>query len=106
MTTGNRRDWARVGKDAFSITVGSLLSVALYGLLYWAVGLGNIRYSIRMVVSIAWAVATVILLRKSVREVRHQVRSRRAIGFRYVIYFVWALGLLGSWFVRWTYKRR
>ena len=96
MTTGNRQDWARVGKGAFSITMGSLLSLALYGLLYWAVGLGNIRYSIRVLVSITWAVATVILLRKSVREVRHQVRSRRAIGFRYVIYFVWALGLISG----------
>lgn len=50
MATGNRYDWTRVGKDAFSITVGSLLSVALYGLLYWAVGLDNIRFSLRVLV--------------------------------------------------------
>lgn len=89
MTTGNRQDWARVGKGAFSITMGSLLSLALYGLLYWAVGLDNIRYSIRVLVSIAWLAATVILLRKTVREVRHQI-------VRIVIYFVWVVGLFAG----------
>lgn len=89
MTTGNRQDWARVGKGAFSITMGSLLSLALYGLLYWAVGLGNIRYSIRVLVSIAWLAATIILLRKTVREVRHQI-------VRIVIYFIWVLGLIAG----------
>ena len=96
MATGNRYDWTRVGKDAFSITVGSLLSVALYGLLYWAVGLDNIRFSLRVLVSIAWMAATIILLRKSVWEVRHQVRSRSALGFRIAIYFVWVVGLFAG----------
>ena len=89
MTTGNRQDWARVGKGAFSITMGSLLSLALYGLLYWAVGLDNIRFSLRVLVSIAWMAATIILLRKSVREVRHQI-------VRIVIYFVWVVGLFAG----------
>lgn len=89
MKKGDGHNWTRVGKDAFSITVGSLLSLALYGLLYWAVGLGNIRFSIRVLVSIAWMAATVILLRKTVREVRHQA-------VRLIIYFVWALGLVAG----------
>lgn len=84
-----------MGKDASLITVGSLLSVALYGLLYWAVGLGNIRFSIRVLVSITWAVATVILLRKSVREVRHKAQARLP-SVRTVIYIVWALGLFAG----------
>lgn len=89
MATGNRYDWARVGKGAFLITVGSLLSMALFGLLYWAFGLGNIRFSIRVLVAIAWVATTVILMRKSAQVVRNQpVLS--------LIYFVWAVGLIAG----------
>ena len=71
-------------RSILAITVGSLLSVALYALLCWGVNCTDLKsqwHSRRMYVGIAWVVMTVFLLRKQLRAIPNENRYRMTAYF-------------------------
>ena len=62
-----KHDWSQGWQRVLVVTVGSLLSVALFALLCWGVNCTDLKYQRRSMgffVGLAWVVMTVFLLRK------------------------------------------
>ena len=62
-----KHDWSQGWQRGLVVTVGSLLSVALFALLCWGVNCTDLKYQRRSMgffVGLAWVVMTVFLLRK------------------------------------------
>ena len=80
----NTHDGTQSWKSILAVTVGSLLSVALYALLCWGVNCTDLKYqwhARRMYVGIAWVVMTVFLLRKQFRAIPDENRYRMTTYF-------------------------
>lgn len=91
-----KHDWTQGWRSVLAVTVGSLMSVALYALLCWGVHSSDLKYqwhSTRFYVGIAWVVVTVFLLRKQFGAIP------KKDNYRYVAYLFFgmsiACGLLG-----------
>ena len=91
-----KHDWSQGWQRVLVITVGSLLSVALYALLCWGVHSSDLKYqwnSTGFYVGIAWLVMTVFLLRKQFRAIP------KKDNYRFVAYVFFGLsigcGLMG-----------
>ena len=88
-----KHDWPQVWKSIASITLFSVLSVALFGLLYWGLNMSAWQpSSLRWVVGVVWVIATMILLRKSILLVQDDF-PRSVLNFALVVAL--ASGLLG-----------
>ena len=80
----DKYDWPKGWQSVLNVTVGSLLSVALYALLCWGVNCSDLKYqwhARRMYVGIAWVVMTVFLLRKHLRTIPDENRYRMTAYF-------------------------
>jgi len=69
----SKHDWSGVWRSIGSITFISMLSVALFGLLYWVADLKSLQYSFRLFIGLLWVVATVLLLRRFTHIVQNEV---------------------------------
>lgn len=89
-----KHNWPQVWKSIASITLFSMLSVALFGLLYWGLNLTSLQpSSLRWVVGVVWIIATMILLRKSILLVQDDF-PRSVLNF--ALFVALASGLLGA----------
>ena len=83
----NTHDGTQSWKSILAVTVGSLLSVALYALLCWGVNCTDLKYqwhARRMYVGIAWVVMTVFLFMASKitadGDCNHEIRKHLLLG--------------------------
>lgn len=86
MSNERTQSWLRV----LAVTVGSLLSVALFALLCWAVNGTDLKYqrnSMGFYVGVAWVVMTVFLLRKQLSTIP------KKDNYRYVAYLFFGLSI-------------
>lgn len=89
-------DWPQRWRNVFAVTVGSLLSVALFALLCWGVNCTDLRYqwhSSRGSVGLAWVVTTVFLLRKQFHIIPNEdvpYKDR----YRFAAYFFFGLSIV------------
>lgn len=82
-------------RNVFVVTVGSLLSVALFALLCWGVNCTDLKYQRRSMgffVGLAWVVMTVFLLRKQFSAIP------KKDNYRFVAYFFFGLSIGGGLF--------
>ena len=86
MSNERTQGWQRV----LAVTVGSLLSVALFALLCWAVNGTDLKYqrnSMGFYVGVAWVVMTVFLLRKQFSTIP------KKDNYRYVAYLFFGMSI-------------
>lgn len=86
MSNERTQSWRRV----LAVTVGSLLSVALFALLCWAVNGTDLKYqrnSMGFYVGVAWVVMTIFLLRKQLSTIP------KKDNYRYVAYLFFGLSI-------------
>ena len=88
-----KHDWPQVWKSLGMITLVSMLSVALFGLLCWALTLHSFQLSLKVAVEIFWIITTEVLLSRYIRIVQKDF-PRRVVHFALVVAL--ASGLLGA----------
>lgn len=88
-----KHDWPQVWKSLGMITLISMLSVALFGLLCWALTLHTFQLSLKVAVEIFWIITTEVLLSRYIRIVQKDF-PRRVVHFALVVAL--ASGLLGA----------
>ena len=91
-----KHDWSQGWQRVIVVTLGSLLSIALFALLCWGVNCSDLKYQRRSMgffVGLAWVGMTVFLLRKQFSAIP------KKDNYRFVAYFLFGLsigcGLLG-----------
>ena len=67
----SKHNWPQVWKSIVCITVGCVLSVALYGLLYWAAGLWAMPFDFDLAVFFIWLGCSIVMLRRYVQNVQN-----------------------------------
>lgn len=85
-----KHDWSQGWQRVLVVTVGSLLSVALFALLCWGVNCTDLKYQRRSMgffVGLAWVVMTVFLLRKQLSTIP------KKDNYRYVAYLFLGLSI-------------
>ena len=92
--------WKQVWKRIGIITVFSLLSIALFGLLYWFVCQTSLKYSWHSwtpYVHFVWAAITVFLLRRNFLTILNYGLGRNYRFFAQILFFVGiVIGLFGA----------
>ncbi|MBQ9555007.1 MAG: hypothetical protein IJV05_02160 [Muribaculaceae bacterium] len=86
MSNKRTQGWQRV----FAVTVGSLLSVALFALLCWVVNGTDLKYQRNLMgfyVGVAWVVMTIFLLRKQLSTIP------KKDNYRFVAYLFFGLSI-------------
>ena len=66
-----KHDWPQVWKSIGMITIVSMLSVTLFGLLYWSLKLNTFQLSLRVALGIIWIIATELLLSRYISIVQN-----------------------------------
>ena len=66
MMAKKKHNWPQVWKSIGTITIASMLSVALFGLLYWALKLNTFQFELSVALGIIWIIATELLLSRFV----------------------------------------
>ena len=79
-----KHDWPQVWKSIGMITIVSMLSVALFGLLYWSLKLNTFQLSLRAALSIIWIIATELLLSRYISIVQDDF-PRNVVHFALVV---------------------
>lgn len=70
MKANKKHDWPQVWKSISTIIIVSVLSVVLFGLLYWGLKLFSFQLSLRLAIGIIWIIATELLLTKYIRIIQ------------------------------------
>ena len=98
-----KHDWSQGWQRVLVVTVGSLLSVALFALLCWGVNCTDLKYQRRSMgffVGLAWVVMTVFLLRKQFSAIP------KKDNYRFVAYFFFGMSIGGGLLVIDQYVHR
>ena len=66
-----KHDWPQVWKSIGMITIASMLSVALFGLLYWALKLHTFQLELSLALGIIWVFVTELLLSRYINIVQN-----------------------------------
>ena len=94
VTMGKKRiDWPQGWRRVLAVTVGSLLSVALFALLCWGVNCSDLKYqrlSMGFYVGLVWVVMTVFLLRRQFSAIP------KKDNYRLVAYLFFGLSIGGG----------
>ena len=88
-----RIDWPQGWRRVLAVTVGSLLSVALFALLCWGVNCSDLKYqrlSMGFYVGLVWVVMTVFLLRRQFSAIP------KKDNYRLVAYLFFGLSIGGG----------
>ena len=89
----SKHDWPEVWKGIGVITIVSIFSVALFGLLYWALKLNTFQFELRVALGIIWIIATELLLSRFINIVQDDF-PEEVVHFALLVAL--ASGLLGA----------
>ena len=89
----SKHDWPQVWKSIGTITIVSMLSVALFGLLYWALKLSTFQFELRVALGIIWIIATELLLSRFINIVQDDFPEEVA---HLALFVALASGMLGA----------
>lgn len=89
----SKHDWPQVCKSIGTITIVSILSVVLFGLLYWALKLNTFQFELSVAFGIIWIIATELLLSRFINIVQDDLPQRVA---HFALFVALASGMLGA----------
>ena len=89
----SKHDWPEVWKSIGVITIVSIFSVALFGLLYWALKLNTFQFELRVALGIIWIIATELLLSRYINIVQDDFPQRAA---HFALFVALTSGMFGA----------
>ena len=89
----SKHDWPEVWKSIGVITIVSIFSVALFGLLYWALKLNTFQFELRVALGIIWIIATELLLSRFINIVQDDFPQHAA---HFALFVALTSGMLGA----------